>query len=79
MNLLIIKVADIVKTEFIDKSWLGVRSGQRFFIYADSAYSRSAFLSGDPARVSAGPTTPLCTLHELPEIPFRGLDVLKIV
>jgi len=39
--------ADEFKRDYIDKGWLGVKSGQGFYTYPDPAYLRPEFLGGD--------------------------------
>ena len=34
-------------TGYVDKGWLGVKSGQGFYTYPDPAFSQSGFLSGE--------------------------------
>ncbi len=38
--------ADMFKREYIDKGWLGVKSGQGFYSYPNPAFSQPDFLSG---------------------------------
>lgn len=38
--------ADMFKREYIDKGWLGVKSGRGFYSYPNPAYSQPDFLSG---------------------------------
>jgi len=33
--------------EYVDKGWLGVKSGRGFYIYPDPAYMQSGFLTGE--------------------------------
>ena len=40
--------ADEFKRKYIDKGWLGVKSGRGFYTYPDPAYLRPGFLGGDP-------------------------------
>ncbi len=40
--------ADWFKKEYIDKGWLGVKSGRGFYTYPDPAFSRPGFLTGEP-------------------------------
>jgi 3-hydroxybutyryl-CoA dehydrogenase len=40
------KNADFLKQEYIDKGWLGVKSGRGFYTYPDPAYRAPDFLSG---------------------------------
>jgi len=46
--------ADMFKREFIDKGWLGVKSGKGFYSYPNPAFSRPDFLSG--SNPSSSPT-----------------------
>lgn len=39
--------ADQFKAKYIDKGWLGVKSGRGFYTYPDPAYARPGFLTGD--------------------------------
>jgi len=39
--------ADEFKREYIDKGWLGVKTGRGFYTYPDPAYLRPEFLGGD--------------------------------
>lgn len=39
--------ADQFKRDYIDKGWLGVKSGRGFYTYPDPAYARPGFLGGD--------------------------------
>lgn len=41
------QLADEIKREYIDKGWLGVKSGRGFYTYPDPAYLRPDFLGGD--------------------------------
>ena len=41
------QVADEFKRDYIDKGWLGVKSGRGFYSYPDPAYLRPDFLGGD--------------------------------
>lgn len=41
-------MADKIKREYIDKGWLGAKSGRGFYTYPDPAYLRPEFLGGDP-------------------------------
>jgi 3-hydroxybutyryl-CoA dehydrogenase len=41
------QVADEIKREYIDKGWLGVKSGRGFYTYPDPAYLRPDFLGRD--------------------------------
>jgi 3-hydroxybutyryl-CoA dehydrogenase len=38
---------DEFKRDYIDKGWLGVKSGRGFYTYPDPAYLRPDFLGGD--------------------------------
>jgi 3-hydroxybutyryl-CoA dehydrogenase len=38
--------ADRLKRDYIDKGWLGVKSGRGFYAYPDPAYARPGFLKG---------------------------------
>jgi 3-hydroxybutyryl-CoA dehydrogenase len=38
--------ADLIKREYIDKGWLGIKSGKGFYSYPNPAYSRPDFLTG---------------------------------
>lgn len=40
--------ADEFKRDYIDKGWLGVKSGRGFYTYPDPLYERPEFLGGDP-------------------------------
>ncbi len=40
------QMADIYKREYIDKGWLGAKSGRGFYTYPDPAYARPEFLGG---------------------------------
>jgi len=40
--------ADQFKRDYIDKGWLGVKSGRGFYTYPDPEYLRPEFLGGDP-------------------------------
>jgi 3-hydroxybutyryl-CoA dehydrogenase len=40
------QVADEIKRDYIDKGWLGVKSGRGFYTYPNPAYSRPEFLGG---------------------------------
>ena len=40
--------ADEFKRDYIDKGWLGEKSGRGFYTYPDPAYLRPEFLGGDP-------------------------------
>jgi 3-hydroxybutyryl-CoA dehydrogenase len=40
--------ADMLKREYIDKGWLGVKSGRGFYTYPDPLFKRPEFLGGDP-------------------------------
>jgi 3-hydroxybutyryl-CoA dehydrogenase len=40
--------ADEFKRDYIDKGWLGVKSGRGFYTYPDPEYLRPKFLGGDP-------------------------------
>ncbi len=40
--------ADEFKRDYIDKGWLGAKSGRGFYTYPDPAYLRPDFLGGDP-------------------------------
>jgi 3-hydroxybutyryl-CoA dehydrogenase len=42
--------ADQLKREYIDKGWLGVKSGRGFYTYPDPAYARPGFLTGEGGR-----------------------------
>lgn len=42
--------ADRLKREYIDKGWLGVKTGRGFYTYRDPAYARPDFLTGEAAR-----------------------------
>lgn len=42
------RFADELKREYIDKGWLGVKSGRGFYTYPNPAYLRPDFLDGDP-------------------------------
>ena len=39
--------ADRLKREYVEKGWLGVKSGKGFYTYPDPAYARSGFLTGE--------------------------------
>ncbi len=39
--------ADQFKRDYIDKGWLGVKSGRGFYTYPDPAYLHPEFLGGD--------------------------------
>lgn len=39
--------ADRFKAQYIDKGWLGVKSGRGFYTYPDPAYARPGFLTGE--------------------------------
>ncbi len=39
--------ADEFKRDYIDKGWLGVKSGRGFYTYPNPAYLRPEFLGGD--------------------------------
>jgi 3-hydroxybutyryl-CoA dehydrogenase len=39
--------ADRFKAKYIDKGWLGVKSGRGFYTYPDPAYARPGFLTGE--------------------------------
>jgi len=39
--------ADWFKKEYVDKGWLGVKSGRGFYTYPDPAYARPGFLTGE--------------------------------
>ncbi len=41
------QMADIYKREYIDKGWLGVKSGRGFYTYPDPAWARPEFLGTD--------------------------------
>ncbi len=38
--------ADYIKENFVDKGWLGIKSGKGFYTYPDPAYLRPDFLTG---------------------------------
>ena len=40
--------ADEFKRHYIEKGWLGVKSGRGFYTYSDPAFLRPGFLDGDP-------------------------------
>ena len=40
-------IADEIKRDYIDKGWLGVKSGRGFYTYPNPAYARPDFLGGD--------------------------------
>ncbi len=40
--------ADMLKRDYIDKGWLGVKSGRGFYTYPDPLFKRPEFLGGDP-------------------------------
>jgi 3-hydroxybutyryl-CoA dehydrogenase len=40
--------ADWFKAAYIDKGWLGIKSGRGFYTYPDPAYARPDFLTGAP-------------------------------
>jgi 3-hydroxybutyryl-CoA dehydrogenase len=42
--------ADRLKREYLDKGWLGIKSGRGFYTYPDPAYARPDFLTGETAR-----------------------------
>ncbi len=42
--------ADRLKREYIDKGWLGVKTGRGFYTYPDPAYARIDFLTGGATR-----------------------------
>jgi 3-hydroxybutyryl-CoA dehydrogenase len=42
------RFADEFKRDYIDKGWLGIKSGRGFYTYPDPAYKRPEFLGGDP-------------------------------
>ena len=33
--------------EYVDKDWLGVKTGRGFYTYPDPAYARPGFLTGE--------------------------------
>jgi 3-hydroxybutyryl-CoA dehydrogenase len=39
--------ADVWKAAYLDKGWLGAKSGRGFYTYPDPTYSRPGFLAGD--------------------------------
>jgi 3-hydroxybutyryl-CoA dehydrogenase len=39
--------ADQFKRDYIDKGWLGIKSGRGFYTYPDPVYLRPEFLGGD--------------------------------
>ncbi|MCX5863416.1 MAG: 3-hydroxyacyl-CoA dehydrogenase family protein, partial [Deltaproteobacteria bacterium] len=39
--------ADQFKRDYIDKGWLGLKSGRGFYTYPDPVYLRPEFLGGD--------------------------------
>ena len=41
------KNADFLKKEYIDKGWLGIKSGRGFYTYPDPAFQAPDFLSGE--------------------------------
>jgi hypothetical protein len=41
------QLAEKFKRDYIDKGWLGVKSGRGFYTYPDPAYLRPEFLGGD--------------------------------
>jgi 3-hydroxybutyryl-CoA dehydrogenase len=38
----------MLKRDYIDKGWLGVKSGRGFYTYPDPLFKRPEFLGGDP-------------------------------
>ena len=40
--------ADMLKREYIDKGWLGVKSGRGFYTYPDPVFKRPEFVGKDP-------------------------------
>jgi 3-hydroxybutyryl-CoA dehydrogenase len=44
--------ADRLKREYIDKGWLGVKTGRGFYTYPDPAYARPGFLTGEATHQS---------------------------
>lgn len=40
--------ADQFKKDYIDKGWLGVKTGRGFYTYPNPAYERPGFLTGEP-------------------------------
>jgi 3-hydroxybutyryl-CoA dehydrogenase len=38
--------ADFLK-QYVDRNWLGVKTGQGFYTYPDPAYARPGFLTGE--------------------------------
>ena len=44
--------ADRLKRDYIDKGWLGVKTGRGFYTYPDPAYARPDFLTGGATRQS---------------------------
>ncbi len=41
------QMADIYKREYVDKGWLGIKSGRGFYTYPNPAFERPEFLGGD--------------------------------
>jgi 3-hydroxybutyryl-CoA dehydrogenase len=41
------QMADIYKRDYIDKGWLGIKSGRGFYTYPNPAFERPEFLGGD--------------------------------
>ena len=51
--------ADRFKKEYIDKGWLGVKTGRGFHTYPDPAYARPDFLTGEASPRSTWPLSHL--------------------
>jgi 3-hydroxybutyryl-CoA dehydrogenase len=45
--------ADRFKRDYLDKGWLGVKSGRGFYTYPDPAYARPGFLTGESSAPEA--------------------------
>ncbi len=41
------KNADFLKREYVDKGWLGLKSGRGFYAYPDPAYQSTTFIDGE--------------------------------
>lgn len=46
-------IADWLKRDYLDKGWLGVKSGRGFYTYPNPAYAQPGFLTGEVETVAA--------------------------
>jgi 3-hydroxybutyryl-CoA dehydrogenase len=49
------RFADRFKRDYVEKGWLGVKSGRGFYTYPDPAYARPGFLSGESSPAEGQP------------------------